>query len=766
MDFTPRTPSGKGRARRRETAASWLRQHSQCALVLGICLVATLLMWNRARDAAWTELDRNLNRTADQIRNEIASKFDRQEHVLHVCRALFEASTDVTRSDWRVFVDGINLETSAPGVIGLAFIERVPDDRFDAMEAEMRAGEAPGFTIRDRADADGSAPPGLSYIIKYHEPAEVNRSAWGVDVASIERNRAIYDDAATANAVRVAAGFSLVQMPTPNYGMVMALPVYKRAEEGPPYLMGWTTAAMLLDRFIESVWQENWDGFRIELTMRNHDGNSTIFRTSAADHGCSPALARASDPMMRTIDKFGRSVSLRITPASADHLAPDMHNADLVITIGGLATALLTLVAWSATSTRQRAVAIARDMTDSLRASESLQRELAVRAEQASLAKSEFLANMSHEIRTPMTAILGYTDLIDTGDMDEKTRADSVRAMRRAGRHLLTIINDVLDISKIESGHMRVHREPCRLRPLIDDVLNGLRNQASQSNNALEAEVSDGVPDSVMTDPHRLRQILINLIGNALKFTEDGSVAVRVSHDGARLLVDVADTGVGIAPEKIESIFRPFEQGDTSSTRRHDGTGLGLTISRRLADLLGGDLTANSVLGVGSVFSLSIPAPAAESTGPAQEPSALAPAGGPGSAGEKLCGRVLLVEDGPDNQRLISFILRRAGLCVSLAGNGREALDLIEAGGEFDLIVTDMQMPEMDGYEATRRLRAMGYTLPVLALTANAMEGDRERCLEAGCDEYEPKPIDRASLINTVGRLLDGPSGRSANAAA
>ena len=753
MEPSPGISNEPAAPQRRGGIGAWLRQHVQCVLVFVICVVVVAFVWDKARDAAWRDLDRGLNRTADQIRSDFASKFERQEQVLYVCRALFDASERVTRSDWRVFVEGIGLETNAPGVVGLAFIERVPAERLGAFVAGMRAEGVEDFAVRERGDADGSAPGDVSYVIKYHEPEAVNGAALGVDVSTHAQNRSIYDDAAAADAVRVSAGFSLVQFPAPNYGMVMALPVYGQGADGERVVLGWATAAVLLDRFVDSVWQESWNGFRLDMTMQDDNGSATIFRTSASDYGCTPELATGSHQMTRSIDQFGRTIMLRVTPANERHLTPDMRNADLVVMIGGLATAMVTMVVWSATSTRQRAVAIARDMTDSLRASEALQRELAGRAEQASKAKSEFLANMSHEIRTPMTAIMGYAELIDSGEMDEKTRVESVQAMRRAGRHLLTIINDVLDISKIESGHMRVFEEPCGLRPLFDDVLGGLRNQAAHGHNTLRAEVSGPVPDTVLTDPHRVRQILINLVGNALKFTSHGSVTMRVSHEDGWLRVDVEDTGVGISADKLDSIFRPFEQGDASSTRRHEGTGLGLAISRRLADLLGGNLSARSSPGEGSVFTLHIPAPGAEDAAPVSELTERAsPAGG--TPAMRLRGRVLLVEDGQDNQKLISFILRKAGLEVELASNGVQAVARVARGEDFDLIITDMQMPEMDGYEATRRLRAMGFVLPILALTANAMSGDRARCLDAGCDDYAAKPIDRGSLLATVERML------------
>ena len=443
-------------------------------------------------------------------------------------------------------------------------------------------------------------------------------------------------------------------------------------------------------------------------------------------------------------------------PASDELIRPDMTEANIVLLVGGLATALITMIAWSATRTRHRAIAIARQMTETLRISEQRQRELADKAEAANRAKSDFLANMSHEIRTPMTAILGYADLIEGRETDAAANREAVAAIRRSGKHLLTIINDVLDLSKIESGRLAVVEDVCDINALIDDVIGSVRAQADRKGLAVLARIVDSVPDRVLTDTHRVRQILINLVGNAIKFTESGRVELVISHSIGRLTIEVHDTGVGIPADKLETIFLPFEQADNSASRRHDGTGLGLTISRRLARLLGGDIRARSIRGQGSVFTLDVPARAAP--GAAQigtfrtaEPAAKPAAAGPAPS---LQGRVLLAEDGPDNQKLITFILRRAGLEVDVVSNGREAVDKIEAGEQYDLIVTDMQMPEMDGYAATEHLRARGCTLPILALTAHAMSGDRERCLKAGCNDYETKPIDRASLLNKIGVLI------------
>ncbi len=392
-------------------------------------------------------------------------------------------------------------------------------------------------------------------------------------------------------------------------------------------------------------------------------------------------------------------------------------------------------------------------------------------ARAATQAKSEFLANMSHEIRTPMTAILGYTDLLlEDGDplRAPESRLEYINTIRRNGEHLLSIINDILDIAKIEAGKMTVESVAASPIQIVEDVVSLMGVRARGKNIALEVVYETSVPETIRSDPTRLKQVLLNLIGNAIKFTELGGVTVRVGLDGThpagpRLRFDVEDTGLGMTSEQVSRLFAAFEQADASTTRRFGGTGLGLRISKRLAEMLGGDITVTSEPGKGSVFT------AVVATGPLdgvklidREKASLsvqeAPAPRPAAA--PLRGaRILLAEDGPDNQRLISFHLRKAGAEVRVAENGRVAVEALTADGTlegplahpapFDLLLTDMQMPELDGYGATRLLRSKGCTMPIVALTAHAMAGDAEKCLQAGCDAYASKPIDRAKLIET-----------------
>jgi PAS domain S-box-containing protein len=391
---------------------------------------------------------------------------------------------------------------------------------------------------------------------------------------------------------------------------------------------------------------------------------------------------------------------------------------------------------------------------------------MAVESALASQAKSAFLATMSHEIRTPMTAILGYADLLaEEGDRLRAPvqRLDHIDTIKRNGEHLLALINDILDLSKIEAGKMTVERVPVRPARLLQDLSLLMSVRAQSKSLALAITCETPIPETIESDPLRLRQILVNLVGNAIKFTDAGGVRVRAGFEqeasGPRLRFTVEDSGVGMSKEQIARLFQPYEQASLTTARERGGTGLGLTISRQLARLLGGEIEVTSAPGVGTRFTLRV---AAGSIGgvrfitPDEAANALHDRPEIVSIeGRPLDGRrVLLVEDGIDNRRLIEHLLRKAGAEVTTAEHGKAALALIPerltAGGAdepFDVILTDMLMPEMDGYDFTRSLRARGWTGRVVALTANAMQGDADRCREVGCDGYATKPIDRSELI-------------------
>jgi len=391
-------------------------------------------------------------------------------------------------------------------------------------------------------------------------------------------------------------------------------------------------------------------------------------------------------------------------------------------------------------------------------------------AEAATRSKSEFLANMSHEIRTPMTAIVGYAELLADPKQAESERRSSIEIIRRNGEHLLSVINDILDLSKIEAGRMEVETVETSPFQVLHDAASLMQVRATASSLGLRTEFQFPLPETIHTDSMRLRQVLINLIGNAIKFTSEGEVVVtlsmrKVGKDERRLFFEVRDTGIGMSAEQCDGLFMPFTQADASTTRRFGGTGLGLVISRRLVEMLGGTIDVESQPGRGSSFTFSI------ATGPIDDSKLIdrieqvsvvsQPKSPPSTSDDspvRLDGRILLAEDGLDNQRLIRFHLERAGADLTVVDNGRIAVqrlfESIVAGTPFDLVLMDMQMPEMDGYAATRVLRHRGCHLPVIALTAHAMAGDRERCLAAGCDDHLTKPIDRVRLVTACAMYM------------
>jgi len=396
------------------------------------------------------------------------------------------------------------------------------------------------------------------------------------------------------------------------------------------------------------------------------------------------------------------------------------------------------------------------------RRAEELERARAA-AESSSRAKSEFLANISHEIRTPLGAVLGYAQLIASGDVEAGERNDAAEIVARNGAQLVAILDDVLDISKIEAGELVVESRPVDPRALVDDVVALFAPKAAERGLALTVVHDGDLPGHVATDQVRLRQVVANLVGNAIKFTERGAVRVqthcRPAGDGlVALAVAVADTGIGIPSEQLERIFDVFTQADGSTTRRFGGTGLGLAICRRLTRHMGGDVAVASQPGRGSTFTATITCAPCAPALPLDEIEPALPAPEAPRANELSGCAILLVDDGPDNRRLLSKLLSRAGAQVETAENGLLALERFERrraeGQAFDIVLMDMQMPELDGYGAARELRRRGESVPIVAVTAHAMPGDREACLAAGCDDYLTKPVDRRALLAACRRVL------------
>ncbi len=394
------------------------------------------------------------------------------------------------------------------------------------------------------------------------------------------------------------------------------------------------------------------------------------------------------------------------------------------------------------------------------------------KAKRATAAKSEFLARMSHEIRTPMTAILGFAESLRMRELNEAQMTDAIDTIHSNGQYLLGLINDILDMTKIEAGKMEIEHVACTPRSIVAKTMELMSVRAEAKKIGLHADFVGSIPETIVSDPTRVKQILINLLGNAIKFTENGEVRVIVqtvpdpqvdtteASDEALLQFDVLDSGIGMTESQTQRLFKPFVQADTTMTRRFGGTGLGLAISKELANLLGGDVAViHSQLGSGTQFRATIATGSLNGVkmldgNSVEESETLERSAGAQPQDSLLGARILLAEDGIDNQRLITFVLEKAGAEVEVAEDGQcalfKALSAERKGHPFDVILMDMQMPVLDGYQTTTALRCCGYLRPIIALTAQAMTGDRETCINAGCDGYATKPIDRDRLIEEL----------------
>jgi two-component system, sensor histidine kinase len=381
-------------------------------------------------------------------------------------------------------------------------------------------------------------------------------------------------------------------------------------------------------------------------------------------------------------------------------------------------------------------------------------------AEAASLAKTQFLANMSHEIRTPLSAIMGFTELMLDPQQPDEEKRENLLVVQRNGVQLLKIIDEILDISKVESGRLEIERVETDIMDLFASVHSLLRVQAESKGIELSFQVLDKIPDRVWTDSTRLRQILINVIGNAVKFTQHGHVDVRASYgmtsEGAsQLQMTVMDTGIGLDPETANKLFTPFLQADSSTTRVYGGTGLGLALSKQLAKAMGGDVWLEKTeLGSGSLFAIEVNAEPTEDSewvhADEFSPLTVSQIRQQPQPKQELAGaKILLVEDAEDNQVLISHFLARAGAEIDTANNGEEGVKMA-LSNDYSAVLMDIQMPLLDGYQATQKLRQAGYKRPIIALTAHALKEERDKAIRTGCNGHLTKPVDRKELIERL----------------
>jgi signal transduction histidine kinase/CheY-like chemotaxis protein len=726
-------------------------------------LVAMFIVARTTEQRQIQTLEQRVTEIRDRIERRIQRQIRDYTTAMEQFHGFMSASEQVTPEEWNRYYEVSNIQSNYPGVWGFSYVHRVSIEDEPAFIENMQRLGLDDFSIKDHRDQDFMVPDADRFVIVSHSDRTQKNELIGVNVGGNIKNRAVYEKATDSGRLASSEPIQLIQQSEGEHSIILVLPVFEigseigSVEQRRSASKGWIAVPVDLPTLlgVELGWMSSKFRFEVrEKGSRESAHGRTLFST------LEPHDYEGIYVMLHT-QIVDNELVLTAAPIDQPSAWFSSRASIAVLVSGGLLSILFTTITWSLTSARRRAVNLARDMTSSIRQSEQRQRVLALQATSANKAKSDFLANMSHEIRTPMTAILGYADVL--GDLTSENEhnseyAEAVHSIQRSGKHLMMIINDVLDLSKIESGKFTIDRTVCDIIDTIREVYTTMRMNATRKGIELEVEFATPFPDQVVTDAYRVRQILINLVGNAIKFTETGSVRIVLEDSGGDLRVSVVDTGVGISSESVERLFHPFEQLDNSSNRSHEGTGLGLTISQHLARLLGGDIEVVSEIDEGSSFTLLIPRECPGEIGYVNSIDAMSCDRRKEHALElsgSNQGVVLLAEDGLDNQRLIAHMVRKGGYEIEIVPNGQEAINRYGGNKDrFDLILMDMHMPILDGYDATRALREMGCELPIIALTAHALQGSRAECLDAGCDEYMTKPIDRERFYSTLHRFI------------
>jgi signal transduction histidine kinase/AmiR/NasT family two-component response regulator len=744
--------------------------------VATIGLLATFVLATTRERTNQQRAEAEFERLTDKIVDRVSERTRLFEVGLRGGRGAFLVDPELGHDEWRAYVQSFDVDREFWGALGFGYVARVARADGTDYVTRMRT-TVPEFSIHVPDDAHGEHDD--LFVIQYIEPQEQNRAVFGLDIGAEPCRRAAAEQAMRTGLPTLTSPLKLRQLDGRRIGMLYLIPVYGR---GAPVateadriaaLRGWVYAPIVAERAMRGL-ADLTDNL-VDFDVFDGEDASRSVLLYDDDRHLPPGVCGIEErnyedrrfATRRSVQVGGRPWTIVVSSRRTFEALYAGISVVWTWSLGLALTAATVACFWVLANGRRRAMDLAGEMTSQLAVRNAQLEAARAGAETATEAKSQFLAHMSHELRTPLTAILGFSQVLAEPDIGSSERIDHALTIQRNGEHMLTLINEVLDSSKIAAGKMTVESIEMSILDVVADVQKLLQHRAKEKGLRLHAAFASKIPNRLICDPTRVRQVLTNLVGNAVKFTTRGEVRIEVDcnlpsagGEAGRLLVRVVDTGKGMTGEQVGRLFQAFMQGDVATARDHGGTGLGLSISKHLAELLGGDLRAQSEPGRGTTFTLDLPLQLAAGAAWIDATDARA-AAGPATRvkAASLAGRVLLVDDGPDNRRLIGLVLERAGASVETAENGHQAVDLVlatrGAGAGYDLILMDMQMPGLDGPSATRTLRRAGVTTPIVALTANLLATDLEACRTAGCDDVVGKPIQQAHFLATCRTFVE-----------
>ncbi len=724
--------------------SQFLRRFSSIPVAFGVLLlglILTGLTWNYTNRTIKQETEAQFTREIDEGIIALNNRIQVYLNTFYAARGLWVSQNlDVKYEQWKAFVTSLDLHKRYPGINGLGFIRYVPNNRLE-YERWVRENRGNKELIYQNYVVN---PPGERpdyFVIEYCEPIQRNQKAIGLDVGHEPIRRRGVEQARDTGEPAATGRIILVQDVQRTPGLLVYLPIYRlgmpvsTVEERRKAFFGFIYAPFRVQDLIEEG---------LPTTVKQHF-NLVVYHNRDLMYGQAENLPNNSNKSSLyhrniTITVAGEPWNIYFVQRPDLQLNSQHKLPLIVLIIGTLSSLLLFGIVWS--------LAISYNRTKEAKKVSDAAREA---ADVANRSKSEFLANMSHELRTPLNAILGFTQILQRDSSLQREQQESIAIISRSGEHLLSLINDVLDMSKIEAGRITFTPNSFDIYRLLNTVEEMFQLKAENKGIQIILERHPDVPQYVQTDENKLRQVLINLIGNAIKFTEEGGVILRVGYQPEKLIFEVEDTGAGIAPYELKNLFTAFVQTETGR-KSQEGTGLGLPISKKFVQLMGGDISVTSEVGRGTIFHFDIQITQVQAseilaTKSTQRVIALAP--------DRPIYRILVVDDRWENRRVLSQLLSSIGFQVREAANGQEAIEVWQSW-EPHLIWMDMRMPVMDGYEATKRIKATpkGQATAIIALTASAFEEERNIVLAAGCDDFVRKPFREAVIFDKIAEKL------------